>query len=278
MFVSIGIIIGLVLGLTGSGGSVFAVPLLVILGGLSMHHAVGLSLAAVAASAIFGTIRFRTRQPVLWAPAMLLIVSGIVTVPLGQWAGTLLPSSLLVIAFAALATIIALRMWSKAKQQPEAAAITRASDLSNSASEAVLCRLSPTGQFQLKPRCMGGLLMGGVLIGLLSGLLGVGGGFIIVPLLLILSQVTMQQAVSTSLVVISVVSTVGFISYLLFNQSADNGLSYPVMAWLITGGVTGMFLGQILTTKIADARLQKAFAIALLIMAITMFLFNFYRG
>lgn len=270
MFLLIGIIIGLVLGLTGSGGSVFAVPLLVLLAGVSMHQAVGLSLAAVAASALFGTLRLRSRQTVLWLPAMLLGVSGMVAAPAGQWAASRLPELVLLVLFAVTAMLIAWRMWLSATHQPEQAAITRASDLRETTSNGVLCRLSPTGQFQLKPRCMGGLLIGGLGIGLLSGLLGVGGGFVIVPLLLFLSQVTMQQAVGTSLVVISVISSTGFISYLLFNQPIKDVLSHTPMAYLIVGGIAGMFLGQILTKKIADDRLQKGFAIALLLTALTL--------
>lgn len=270
MFLLIGIIIGLVLGLTGSGGSVFAVPLLVLLAGVSMHQAVGLSLAAVAASALFGTLRLRSKQPVLWLPAMLLGVSGMAAAPVGQWAATRLPELVLLVLFAVIAMLIAWRMWLSASRQPEQAAITRASDLRETTANGVLCRLSPTGQFQLKPRCMGGLLVGGLGIGLLSGLLGVGGGFVIVPLLLFLSQVTMQQAVGTSLVVISVISTTGFISYLFFNQPIEDVLSYTHMAYLIAGGIAGMFLGQILTKKIADDRLQKGFAIALLLTALTL--------
>lgn len=270
MFVLIGIIIGLVLGLTGSGGSVFAVPLLVLLAGVSMHQAVGLSLAAVAASALFGSLRLRARQPVLWLPAILLSVSGMIAAPAGQWAASQLPEFVLLVLFAVIAVLIAWRMWLNAARQPEQAAITRASDLRETSSQGVLCRLSPTGQFQLKPRCMGGLLVGGLLVGLLSGLLGVGGGFVIVPLLLFLSQVTMQQAVSTSLVIISVISTTGFLSYLFINQTAESVPSYTLMAYLVAGGIVGMFFGQLLTKKIADDRLQKGFAISLLITALAL--------
>ncbi|WP_438969802.1 sulfite exporter TauE/SafE family protein [Methylophaga sp.] len=278
MFLFIGLIIGVVLGLTGSGGSVFAVPLLVMLGGLSMHQAVGLSLATVAASAVFGLLRFNSRQTVLWVPALLLIVSGLLSVPLGQWLGAQLPSSILVVAFVALAVIIAIKMWRQANLHPERASITRASNPGNMETEALLCRLSPTGQFQLKPRCMGGLLTGGLVIGFLSGLLGVGGGFIIVPLLLLLSQISMQRAVSTSLLVISFISTAGFISYLMVNQATAHESLHATIGWLIPGGILGMFIGQKLTTKIADSRLQKGFSLALILMAISMFFFTFIGG
>lgn len=270
MFLLIGIVIGLVLGLTGSGGSVFAVPLLVLLTGVSMHDAVGLSLAAVAASALFGSIRTQSKQPVLWLPALLLSSGGMLAAPLGQWLASSIPELLLLMLFVLIAVLISWRMWLNATRQPEQAAVTRASDLSQTVSNGVLCRLSPSGQFQLKPRCMGGLIIGGLVVGVLSGLLGVGGGFVIVPLLLFLSQVTMQQAVSTSLVVISVISTTGFITYLFFNLPVEQALSYSVMAYLISGGIVGMFIGQILTNKIADDRLQKGFAIALLLTAIAL--------
>lgn len=275
MLLVIGIIIGLVLGLTGSGGSVFAVPLLVLLAGVSMDQAIGLSLATVAASAIVGTLKVRTKQPVMWMPAMILSLSGLFTAPIGQWAASQLPSIVLTLCFVMLAISIAITMWQKANKHPDYASITRASDLSMAQSDGALCRLSPSGQFQLKPRCVGGLVAGGLVIGLLSGLLGVGGGFIIIPLLLFLSQVTMQQAVSTSLVVISVISTVGFISYLFIHHHSDTTLTYPVLSWLIGGGIAGMFLGQILTKKVADARLQKSFAMALFLMALMMLLSQF---
>ena len=275
MLLIIGIVIGLVLGLTGSGGSVFAVPLLIVLAGVSIEHAIGLSLATVAASAIFGTVKLRTKQPVMWLPAIILSLSGVLAAPVGQWAGSQLSVLVLTLCFVVLASTIAILMWRKAMQCPDSATITRASDLSNSHSGAATCRLSPNGQFKLKPRCMIGLVIGGLIVGLLSGLLGVGGGFIIIPLLLFLSQVTMQQAVSTSLVVISVISTVGFISYLFIHHSSDKTLAYPLLSWLVGGGIIGMFLGQILTNKIADARLQKSFAIALFLMALMMLLSPF---
>ncbi len=85
MLLLIGILIGLILGLTGAGGSVFAVPLLIVMAGLDFHQAIGLSLLAVAASAIFVSIRYGKRQQVLWLPAIMLSVSGVAVVPVGQW-------------------------------------------------------------------------------------------------------------------------------------------------------------------------------------------------
>ena len=275
MLLLIGIVIGLVLGLTGAGGSVFAVPLLMIIGGLDIHQAIGLSLLAVAASAIFGSIGNGRQQTVLWLPAIMLSVSGIAVVPVGQWLASQLSASLLVIGFCVLALLIAARMWRLSVNQPEQAAVTRASDFSKAESDGLLCRFSPTGQFQMRPRCISGLFVGGMLVGLLSGMFGVGGGFLIVPLLLFVSQVNMLQAVSTSLIVISVISSIGFISHSFLNWQSGVMLPIEWLLWILVGGIGGMFLGQKLTRKIANARLQKLFALALALMALAMLAFHF---
>lgn len=276
MLLLIGILIGLMLGLTGAGGSVFAVPLLIVMAGLDIHQAIGLSLLAVATSAIFGSIRSGKRQQVLWLPAIMLSVSGMAVVPVGQWLASQLSEALLIMGFSVLAMLIAARMWRLSVNQPELAAITRASDFSGADSDGLLCRFSPTGQFQMRPRCISGLLVGGMLVGLLSGLFGVGGGFLIVPLLLFVSQVNMMQAVSTSLIVISVISSIGFISHLLLSWQSGVVLPVTWLLWMLMGGIAGMYLGQKLTRKIANARLQKIFALGLTLMAVTMLVFHFF--
>ncbi|MCC5797593.1 MAG: sulfite exporter TauE/SafE family protein [Methylophaga sp.] len=277
MFLLTGILIGLVLGLTGAGGSVFAVPLLIMLTGMTVHQAVGLSLGAVAVTALFGCLRAKTRKTMLMLPALLLSISGMLLVPVGQWLGSQLDAMALVIGFAILAILIAIRMWRMAIRNPESSAITRASDLTIDSTQGLLCRLSPNGQFQMRPRCMSGLLIGGAVVGVLSGMFGVGGGFLIVPLLLYLSQVSFRQAVGTSLLVITVISGIGFISFLLMSESAQT-LPVNLMLWLMAGGVLGMIFGQLLTDKIANARLQKIFAVALIVIVSLMTLNAILRG
>lgn len=128
----------------------------------------------------------------------------------------------------------------------------------------------------MRPRCISGLFTGGLLVGLLSGLFGVGGGFLIVPLLLFVSQVNMMQAVSTSLIVISIISSIGFISHVLLNWHSGAVLPVLWLFWILVGGIIGMYLGQKLTPKIANARLQKIFAVGLALMAVMMVVFHFF--
>lgn len=266
MLLAIGLLIGLILGLTGAGGSVFAVPLLMLLAGLSINHAAGLSLGAVAASTFYGSLRTLVQKnspPVLWKPGIILASAGVISAPYGKWLGLRIPEAWLVGGFFLLAALIALRMWLSATKNPEAASVVRAGNFSQTPTPDTLCTLGTNGQFELRPRCISGLLIGGLAVGFLSGLFGVGGGFLIVPLLLVLSAISMAQAVSTSLMIIALISTTGFISHLFFTDT----IQWPLLGLVVVGGVIGMIIGQMVSHKIANALLQKIFAVALFLVA-----------
>lgn len=260
MLLLIGCVIGLVLGLTGAGGSVFAVPLLMLLTATSMQEASGIALGAVAAAALLGSLRNGRNGMILWTPALLLAATGALFAPLGKWLASLAPESLLMLGFNGLALFIALRMWLSAQRNPEQAKVVRASKLAAVAPSQALCPLSPSGQLQLRLPCISGLLVGGALVGLLSGLFGVGGGFLIVPLLLSLSPIGMPQAVATSLVVITLISSAGFISHLALGQP----LNLSLLGLILVGSLAGMGVSQSISHTIANASLQKLFAASLL--------------
>lgn len=270
MLLFVGVLIGLVLGLTGAGGSVFAVPLLIILGGFSGAQAVGLSLGAVAASTIYGSLRNSRRANILWVPTGILALSGVLTAPLGQWLGKQIPDLGLLMGFSLLAIVISVRMLLSARRNPDAARIVRAGNLTDRKSGGLLCRLSPTGQFELHPRCISGLLGGGLLVGLLSGLFGVGGGFLIVPLLLLLSQAAMAQTVASSLVIIAAISGAGFASHLWFSHQTNTVFDWNAFVWLVVGGVIGMIVGQAMSQRLANAVMQQVFAFSLVIISSVM--------
>ncbi len=267
MLLLIGVVIGLILGLTGAGGSVFAVPLLLSLGDMSMVDATGISLGAVAATTLYASLSnslSRKQVPLLWKPGLLLALSGALAAPLGKWLGMQLDELVLISGFGLLATIIALRMWMNARNNPQAASLVRAGNFAATPSPEHLCNVNPTGQFELRPRCVTGLLIGGLGVGILSGLFGVGGGFLIVPLLLALSAVSMAQAVSTSLLIIALISSSGFISHLALSENQH----WDWLLLVAAGGLAGMMLGQPVSHKIANVWLQKLFAIGLLVVAL----------
>ena len=259
----IGALVGVVLGLTGAGGSLFAVPLLILGLGVSANQATGLALAAVAASALWGVIVRLPRAEVVWLPAIVLALSGAVMAPLGRWMATQIPDTYLLIGFAALVVLVAVRMWRQSNSAPESAKVTRALTAKPAAEkEAALCRFSASGQLELKPRCLVGVIFGGLVAGILSGLFGVGGGFVIVPLLVLVTGLSMAAAVATSLAVIAVISSVGFASFLLLGDSVDMTL----LLWLILGGVLGMLSGSLVASRLAGPLLQKGFVIAMVLL------------
>lgn len=266
MLLLIGLLIGLILGLTGAGGSVFAVPLLILFGGMSMTDATGMSLGAVATTTLYASLRnyfSRSAPSVLWKPGLILAISGALTAPLGKWLGLQMKAIWLISGFSLLAIVIAGRMWLGAQKNPTAAQIVRAGNFSNTPPLEHLCNLNPNGQFELRTRCVSGLIIGGLAVGILSGLFGVGGGFLIVPLLLALSAVNMAQAVSTSLLIIAMISSSGFISHLVM----DDSIQWNWLLLIAAGGTIGMMIGQAVSHKIANALLQKLFALSLLIIA-----------
>lgn len=267
MLLLIGFIIGLVLGLTGAGGSVFAVPLLMLLAGMPMGDAVGISLGAVAAATLYGTLSNWRSRKILWQPGLILALTGALTAPLGKWLGLQIPETLLLLGFNLLALAIALRMWLNATRAPALAGLVRAGRFAQEPVAGMLCNLSSNGQFQLRPGCLSGLMLGGSLVGLLSGLFGVGGGFLIIPLLLALSPITMAQAVGTSLVIIAAVSSSGFISHLAMNPTRD----WLPIGLVAAGGIFGMIAGQLVSQKIANATLQKLFSVCLVAISLTTF-------
>lgn len=263
MAILIGLIIGAVLGLTGAGGSIFAVPLLILLLGLPATEAMGLALGAVSASALLGAIR--QRQQILWVPAAFLATGGMLAAPIGKWIAFSINELWLILGFTLIALVIAVRMLSQASASPESTKHLRASRIVEANNQSGLaCRLSSTGQFQLRPKCISGLVIGGLGIGLASGMFGVGGGFLIVPLLQYLSAVSMPKGIATSLATITLISGAGFGSHLLMSGAT----TVPLLLYVIAGAIVGMILSQGLSKKIAGPTLQKIFALLLIAVSI----------
>lgn len=265
LLLAIGLLIGAVLGLTGAGGSVIAVPLLLVLLQLEPASATGLALGVVAASSIYGAIQRIRQQEILWIPAILFGISGAIFAPGGRLLSTQVTPQFLIASFAFLSVAIALRMFWQSIRQPEQSAVVRAGG-GDSRKEPLLCRFSDTQKFDWRLRCMAGLSLGGVLTGLLSGFFGVGGGFMIVPFLNQLNSVSMRQSVATSLVIIAAISSSGFVTHIL-TQSID----WQQLGFLSAGGVAGMMLGSVLARWVAGVHLQRIFALTIVVMAGLMF-------
>jgi len=264
MVIIVGIVIGLVLGLTGAGGSVFAVPLLIWLVGLAPSQAIGISLGAVAAGAMFGAVTRLRSGEIQWLPALVYSVLGALVTPAGIWLNQRIDQQWLMIAFGVLVLIIAVRMWLQTVNSPDTTTEVRARVGGDDSDSGAVCRMIDNQPFKIGLPCVLGMSVGAIVTGVLSGLFGVGGGFIIVPTLLFLTGISIRQAVATSLVVISAVGISGFSGFLLSGGSPG----WPLLGQVAFGSVLGMLAGVLLSKKISGTGLQRVFVVLMVIMAI----------
>ncbi len=264
----VGIIIGVVLGLTGAGGSVFAVPLLISVLGLSVSEAVGLSLGAVAASATFGSLMKWRTGDIQWLPAVIFIILGSAASPLGSWLNRQWSESFILMGFCLLMLVVAFRMWRQASLDPVSTSVVRA-NVRSGRYRGIVYRNTVSPNYKMAWPWVIKMGLSAATTGILSGLFGVGGGFLIVPVLLSLTQMSVRQAVSTSLVVIAVVASVGFFNFIWVVGDVNDG----VLFLLILGGVLGMIVGVFSSRYLAGPLLQKIFAV-LIIFALLVTVFS----
>lgn len=255
IIVLIGVVVGLVLGLTGAGGSIVATPLLLLLLGLPINEAMGLSLGTVSIAAFTGVLIRATRDQLDWRVGLWVAATGVVFAPVGRWFSTQLPDPLLLTAFTLLSVFLALRMWQQAVQQTE---ITRQPRV----------QLPPHKNQPHRAPSLKHLLLSGALCGLLSGLLGVGGGFLIVPLLTLWIGLSIAAAVGTSLIPIALISASGFIYHQLMISNIE-----ALELWRAGfGSIVGILLGTLAAKYLSGPRLQQFFSITVIIlMLLTLF-------
>ena len=253
-----GCLVGLSMGLTGGGGAILAVPLLVYWLGEDPQVAVVISLATVAGTAIIGTAERARLKQVEFPTGLLFAAAGMLTAPLGSWLGEHLPPQLLLVSFAVLMLLIAARMWWRADQAipPPAEAC--------GPEDGPSCSRDPEGKLRLTSRCAMLLATIGLTVGLLSGLFGVGGGFLIVPALVTFASMGLSRAVGTSLLVMSLVGLAGVAGHLLQGREVP----WEVTLLFVAGSVPGLFVGSALTRQLPRALLSKIFAAMILAVAV----------
>jgi len=256
-----GAVVGFALGLTGGGGGVFAVPLLVYGLSVAPREAVGISLAAVGGTAAFGAASRLVRGEVELRTGILFAIAGMLGAPIGSYLSTQIPEQVLLILFALLMLVVAQRMWVKANQPKTASGVCPSEDEPGPDSSS--CQRDEDGRLRMTSRCVRLLALVGLLTGVLSGLFGVGGGFVIVPALVLFSGMAIHAAVATSLFVIVLISISGVTSHLW----AGNEFSLQTTLQFLVGGFAGMGLGGIVAKRLKGPTLQKTFSLAILLVA-----------
>ena len=266
----IGFCIGAILGLTGAGGSVVALPLLVGLLALPVQTAAGMSLGAVAMAAAIGLMARLRSGEIVWLPGLYFALIAMAALPLGSYLNHRLPTTLLLGLFALLVITVAVRLWRQATDQPEATAVVRAGG-GSAELQPPICRFT---HGKPGPRCFLQLGLAAIVAGVLSGLFGVGGGFVIVPVLIFLTGISVHQAVATSILVISLVAGSGFVLFVVSGGTTDLNLLLPIAI----GGIIGMLAGTGLARYLAGPSLQKLFAVVMVLLAIGVLIQTLVKG
>lgn len=230
-------VIGLILGLVGGGGSILAVPLLVyVVGVASPHAAIGTAAVAVSANALASLIGHARAGRVKWRCAAVFAVSGMVGAALGAELGKAIDGKRLLVLFGVLMIGVGLSMLRTRR-----------------AVEAPDVRLTRESAATLLPR----LVPIGLGVGLAAGFFGIGGGFLIVPGLILATAMPLAFAIGTSLVVVTALGLTTATSYALSGY-----VDWTITALLIAGGVAGTAAGVSLS-RVAGGRkglLEKGFA------------------
>jgi uncharacterized membrane protein YfcA len=252
-----GAVVGVALGLTGGGGSIFAVPLLVYVMRVPPAEAIAISLVAVAATAAVGAAQALRHRLVVWQPSLLFAAGGALTAPLGAAAGRHIDAQWLVAAFALLALVVGTLMWRASRLHPEQATAVRA--LPGGPGRGPICVLSPDGQLRFTAPCAAVLAVVGLGTGFLSGLLGVGGGFLIVPALVLVTRMGVHRAVATSLLIISVIGLAG-----AGTAALQGRLDWSALGPFVLGGAVMMLVTRSFAARLAGPALQRTFAVCII--------------
>jgi len=233
------------MGLTGAGGGILAVPALVLVLHWSVAQAGPVALIAMAIAAAIGAIDGLRRGQVRYRAAAFMAAIGMMFAPVGLIAALHVPERALLAAFAVTLLVVAARM------------LRGARDAGEPPPNAVCHVDAATGRLRWTPRSASVLAAVGAAAGFLSGLLGVGGGFVIVPALRRFTDITMQGIVATSLALIALVSTGTVVMAALHGRPMPLAVAAPFAA----GAAIGMAGGRLVAGRLAPAQLQRAFAL-----------------
>ncbi|GAB3534965.1 sulfite exporter TauE/SafE family protein [Pontibacter brevis] len=263
------LVIGLSLGLIGGGGSILTVPALVYLLGLSPVISTAYSLFIVGLTSLVGSYKFYKRGLVSLKTALVFGLPSIVAVyATRRYIVPAIPESIftiggfevtkgimLMLLFAGLMVFASISMIRQDKKSNGTADENIDQDIVDENRKPVKAE-EPKFNY-------GGILAEGAVVGTLTGLVGAGGGFLIIPALVLFSKLDMKLAVGTSLLIIAAKSLFGFIGD-IYNYEID----WAFLGVFSSLSIVGIFLGSFLSTKVQADRLKTAFGWFVLVMGV----------
>lgn len=247
---AVGVLVGVTMGALGGGGAIITVPTLVYLLGQDAREATTGSLVVVGTTALVGAWQHRRTGGVRAGQGVLFGLLGVGGAVVGSRLAVGVPDPALLGGFAALLLVVAVVMTAR---RPRGVTDEPADE------RPVLTR---TPRPVVHWRRLGLLALTASAVGLLTGFFGVGGGFVIVPALVIVLGLPMRAAIGTSLLVIVVTSAAA-----LASRVGEVHLDWPVVAGFTAAALVGSVLGSRLSTRVPAERLTVAFTVLLVVVA-----------
>ncbi|GGL98919.1 sulfite exporter TauE/SafE family protein [Deinococcus aerophilus] len=235
-------LIGLSLGLLGSGGSILTVPVLVYLVGEPEKLAIAESLAIVGGISLFGAIPYALKKKIDWRSVLWFGIPGVLGTYGGAALSVYLSGVVQLLLFAGVMLLASVMMFRPTAVEPE---------------NAVAHQRSPVK-----------IALEGLGVGILTGLVGVGGGFLIIPALVLLGGLPMGLAVGTSLLIIAAKSFAGFYKYMHVLAEQNLSMNWGLIGLFTAIGIAGSFLGARVGKNISNASLKRGFAGFLVVMGL----------
>ena len=249
----LGLLIGVSLGALGGGGSILAVPALVYGAGQSPKHATTTSLVLVAITAVIAIVPHWRAGRVRFGPGILFGLVGIAGSLLGSRWNDAADPDVLLLAFAGLMLVAATAMWRRVRGP--------APELTRTLSAAAAPTVAISGPFDLTKVLK--VVAAGTAVGLLTGFFGVGGGFVIVPALVLALGFTMPEAIGTSLLVITINSGVA-----LSTRFQTGAIEWRTVIPFTLASLVGVVIGARLAGTKDSTALQRWFVVLLVAVAI----------
>jgi uncharacterized membrane protein YfcA len=255
---ALGILVGALMGLTGAGGGILSVPLLVFFLDLPIAEAAPIALCAVAIASTIGALLGLRKKILRYKSAGFMALFGLALSPLGIWLAPQIPNAPLQILFSLILLYVAIHLLSQARNQMKG--------IPEDSRKPSPCLINPTvGRLQWTVPCARALLFSGGIAGFLSGLLGVGGGFIIVPALKRYTDLPVKSIVATSLGVLAIITGGGAI----FSAVSGN-LNFLIAAPFSLAALGGLLIGLVIGRKLSGPHTQLIFSIFALLIAIAL--------
>lgn len=256
------VLMGVILGVIGGGGSILTVPILVYLMGIAPDVATGYSLLLVGATAAFGAVRYFKDGLVDIKASLLFAIPSIITVYLTRaYLMPIIPDDI-VLASVHITKNTAIMVLFAVLMLGSAAMMLRKSYRGKSNIDAVATQGSE--QQQALSAKFGFIMLEGMIVGVVTGVLGAGGGFLIIPALVLFLGMPMKNAVGASLFIIALKSLIGFIGDLQTGIS----LEVPLLPMMLVATFIGMAISTKVANKLEGVVLERFFAFFTLVIAI----------